>query len=168
MDVSGLLLELYGRIQPLARASVEGLDEALLTTPPSPGANTIAWLIWHLARVQDDHVSELIGADQIWTRGTWAADFGLRPEPSNNGYGHTAADVLAVRPARPGVLLEYLDVVSEQTNAMLAGCTPEGLDRVVDESWHPPVTLGVRLVSIADDCLQHVGQAAYVRGLLER
>ncbi len=44
--------------------------------------------------------------------------------------------------------------------------TPEDLDRVVDKRWNPPVTLGVRLVSILNDDVQHVGQAAYVRGLL--
>ena len=48
-----------------------------------------------------------------------------------------------------------------------SGLTPADLDVVVDERWDPPVTMGVRLVSIADDCLQHVGQAAYVRGLLD-
>ena len=41
-----------------------------------------------------------------------------------------------------------------------------GEDRVVDRTWDPPVTLGVRLVSILDDDTQHAGQAAYVRGLL--
>ena len=45
---------------------------------------------------------------------------------------------------------------------MLEGLAPDDLDRVVDRRWDPPVTLGVRLVSIADDSLQHAGQAAYV------
>jgi hypothetical protein len=38
----------------------------------------------------------------------------------------------------------------------------------VDDYWDPPVTLGVRLVSIISDDLQHVGQAAFIRGVIER
>jgi hypothetical protein len=166
MDISSLLRELYGRIPPLARQAVEGVDVDRLTEPPSPGANTIAWLVWHLSRVQDHHVAELLGADQIWMNGDWARGFGLDADLSNTGYGHSAEEVLSVRPERPDVLLEYLDAVDGRTQAMLKDLTPADLDRVVDRRWDPPVTLGVRLVSIADDSLQHAGQAAYVRGLL--
>ena len=166
VDVASLLLELYGRIPPLARHAVEGLDVNVLTARPAPGANTIAWLVWHLARVQDDHVAELLDAEQLWVRDDWARAFGLDPEPSNTGYGHSAEEVATVRPPRPEVLLEYLDAVAARTRAMLEGLGPADLDRVVDRRWAPPVTLGVRLVSIADDSLQHAGQAAYVRGLL--
>lgn len=166
MDVASLLLELYGRIPPLARQAVVGVDLDRLTEPPSPGANTIAWLVWHLARVQDDHVAELLGTEQVWAQGDWAARFGLDPNPSNTGYGHSAEEVAAVRPDSGEALVEYLHAVVARTNTMLEDLVPADLDRIVDRRWDPPVTLGVRLVSIADDCLQHAGQAAYVRGLL--
>ena len=166
MDVAALLLELYGRIPPLARRAVTGLGMDRLTTAPSPGANPIAWLIWHLARVQDHHVAELLGADQLWVGGDWARQFGLDPDPWNTGYGHSPEDVAAVRPGRPEVLLEYLDAVCARTSTMLRQLRAADLDKIVARSWDPPVTLGVRLVSVADDSLQHAGQAAYVRGLL--
>ena len=166
MDVAALLLELYGRIAPLADAAVRGLDTEQLTRAPEPGANTIGWLVWHLARVQDHHVAELLDVDQIWVTGDYATRCGLDADASNTGYGHSAADVAAVRPDGPEVLLEYLDAVDARTQEMLRGLAPVDLDRIVDRRWDPPVTLGVRLVSIADDSLQHVGQAAYVRGLL--
>jgi hypothetical protein len=166
MDVAPLLLELYDRIPPLARRAIDGVEPGRLTEPPSPGANTIAWLVWHLARVQDHHVAELIGSDQLWVGGDWARRFGLDPDPSNTGYGHSAEEVAAVRPEQPEVLLQYLDAVAARTRTMLEALGPADLDRVVDRRWDPPVTLGVRLVSIADDSLQHAGQAAYARGLL--
>jgi hypothetical protein len=166
MDVSSLLLELYGRIPPLARQAVDGADLDRLTEAPGPGANPIAWLVWHLARVQDLHVAEIVGAEQVWVGSDWAPQFGLDPDPRNTGYGHSAEEVAAVRPQRPAVLLEYLDAVDARTRTVLEGLVPADLDRIVDRRWDPPVTLGVRLVSIADDCLQHAGQAAYVRGLL--
>jgi hypothetical protein len=167
MDVSALLLELYGRIPPLASRAVAGADLALLSERPSPQANSIAWLIWHSARVEDHHVAELTEADQVWVGSDWATRFGLDPDPSNTGYGHSAQEVAAVQPDQPAVLLEYLEAVDGRTRAMLADLVPADLDRIVDRRWDPPVTLGVRLVSVADDCLQHVGQAAYIRGLLE-
>ena len=166
MDTASLLLELYGRIPPLAARAVDGLDVEELCTAPEEGANTVGWLVWHLARVQDHHVAELLGADQVWVGDDWARRIGLEPDPSNTGYGHSAEEVASVRPEGSGVLLDYLDEVQRRTTAMLEGLAPADLDRVVDERWDPPVTLGVRLVSIADDSLQHAGQAAYVRGLL--
>ena len=166
MDVAPLLLELYGRIPPLAARAVDGLSAEELCRPPGPGANPIGWLVWHVGRVQDHHVSELLGAEQIWTSGEWASRCGLEPDPANIGYGHDEADVAAVRPTGPDVLLAYLDAVDARTRSLLVGLTPADLDAIVDRRWDPPVTMGVRLVSIADDSLQHVGQAAYVRGLL--
>ncbi len=166
MDVASLLLELYGRIPPLARGAVEGVGPDGLTEAPSAGANTIAWLVWHLARVQDHHVAELLGAQQVWVGGDWAGRFGLEPDPSNTGYGHSAEEVASVRPDGSEALLEYLDAVDGRTRSLLQGLTPDDLERIVDRRWDPPVTMGVRLVSIADDSLQHAGQAAYVRGLL--
>jgi hypothetical protein len=166
VDVAGLLLELYGRIPPLARRAVGGADLDRLTKPPAPGRNPIVWLIWHLARVQDHHVAELLDSGQVWETGDWAARFGLDPDPGNTGYGHTPEQVAMVRPDSPKVLLEYLDAVMARTRTLLEGLAPADLDRIVDRRWDPPVTLGVRLVSVADDALQHAGQAAYVRGLL--
>jgi len=166
MDVSPLLLELFGRIRPLAADVVDGLDDERLCQAPAPGANTIGWLVWHLTRVQDHHVAELLGTEQIWVSGDWASRCGLEPDASNTGYGHSPRDVRAVRPEGPDVLLGYLTEVDARTKSLLEGLMPDDLEEVVDRRWDPPVTLGVRLVSVADDCLQHVGQAAYARGLL--
>jgi hypothetical protein len=156
----------FTRIPPLVRHAVVGVDLERLTERPASDSNTIAWLVWHLARVQDHHVAELFGIDQLWVSGDWASRFGLDPDPVNTGYGHSSQEVATVRPERPEVLLEYLDAVARRTSTMMEGLVPADLDRVVDRSWDPPVTMGVRLVSVADDSLQHAGQAAYVRGLL--
>jgi hypothetical protein len=168
MDVAALLVELYGRIPPLAHAAVDGLDRDRLVASPAPGTNPVGWLVWHLARVQDHHVAELLDTEQVWVQDDWATRFGLDPDPSNTGYGHGPADVARVRPADAQALVDYLGAVQSRTVAMLDGLTEPELDRIVDRRWDPPVTLGVRLVSIADDSLQHAGQAAYVRGLLTR
>jgi uncharacterized damage-inducible protein DinB len=168
MDVAGLLADLYGRVDDEIEGAIDGLSAEQLTTAPETGANTIGWLVWHLTRVEDSHIAELIDEPQLWADGPWAASFGLPPDPRNHGYGHDSAAVLAVRPQDVDALRGYYRAVRERTSAYLATLTPDDLDRVVDDNWDPPVTLGVRLVSIADDEIQHAGQAAYVRGLLDR
>jgi hypothetical protein len=166
MDIDALLLDIYGRTPPIVAGAVDALDRDQLAWVPELGANSIGWLVWHLTRVQDHHVSELLDDEQIWISGDWAARCGLAPDPHNTGFGHGPQDVATVRPESPEVLLGYLGEVDARTSRMLEGLGPDDLDRIVDRRWDPPVTLGVRLVSIADDCLQHAGQASYVRGLL--
>ncbi len=119
MDVSQLLLDLYGRIPPLAGAALNGLSPDQLAQPPTPGSNTIGWLVWHTARVQDHHVAELLDTPQIWTGGDWARRCGLEPDPNNTGYGHRPGDVTAVRPESVDVLLGYLGEVDARTRGYL-------------------------------------------------
>jgi uncharacterized damage-inducible protein DinB len=166
MRTNEVFLELYGRLPDLVRAAVDGLTPDELARPPAPGANTVGWLVWHLTRVQDDHVAEVAGRPQVWAEGDWAGRFGLDPATTDTGYGWSAEQVAALRPESADVLVAYHDAVAERTTAFLATLTDADLDRVVDERWDPPVTLGVRLVSVANDDLEHVGQAAYVRGIL--
>ncbi|MFG2046785.1 DUF664 domain-containing protein [Micromonospora sp. NPDC048935] len=166
MDVSELLTETYDRLPGLVRAAVQGLSPEQLRHEIAPGHNSIGWLVWHLTRVQDHHVADVLDAEQIWVSGDWAHRFGLTADPDDTGYGHSPAQIARVRPENAQALVDYYGAVASRTGKFLAGLGPADLDRVVDEGWDPPVTLGVRLVSIAEDDLQHVGQAAYLRGLL--
>lgn len=165
MNVTGVFEELYGRIPPLAESVVAGLDEDRLARTPGGAGNSIGWLVWHVARLQDHHVSELLGIDQLWVTGRWAERFDMEPDPDDMGYGHDAQQVASVRPKGPQPLLAYLGDAQARTESLLSGVDEESLAEIVDRRWDPPVTLGVRLVSVADDSLQHLGQAAYLRGL---
>ena len=168
MDVSELLEEAYSRVHEHVHGVVDGLSAEDLVTSPEPGANTIGWLVWHLTRVQDHHVAELLERPQVWEEDGWPARFGLDPDPGNTGYSHSPEQVASVRPESIQALVGYYDAVEARTLELLRSTSPEELDRVVDTRWDPPVTLGVRLVSIVDDDIQHAGQAAYVKGLLHR
>ncbi len=165
MDVAAVFIELYGRVPPLASTAVEGLDQDQLARAPEGATNSIGWLVWHCARLQDHHISELAGTEQLWVSDGWAARFDMAPDPDDMGYGHDAEQVARVRPGNPGLLVDYLGAAQSRTEAMLAEVTEESLAEIVDRRWDPPVSLGVRLVSVADDCLQHLGQAAYLRGM---
>lgn len=166
MNAAEILVDGFGRVRAAVHAAVRGLSESQLQERLDPDANTVAWLVWHLTRVQDDHVAEVAGTEQVWLSG-WAERFGLPFERHATGYGQSSADVGVVR--APGQLLtDYHDAVHEQTVAYVQGLDEEELSQVVDRRWDPPVTLGVRLVSVISDDLQHAGQAAFVRGVLTR
>ncbi|MDR3663168.1 MAG: mycothiol transferase [Mycobacterium sp.] len=151
----------------------DGLTEDVSCWRPTPEANSIAWLLWHSARCQDLQLCEIAGIEQVWTSEGWIDRFALDlPRPGDEdfnvakdiGYGHSAEDVGKVRPPVE-LLIGYYRAVHKVTLEYVATVTPEELDRVIDERWDPPVTATVRLVSIIDDCAQHLGQAAYVRGI---
>ena len=162
-----LLSEAFGRIRAVVASALEDASIEVLTFQADPGANTIAWLIWHLTRVQDGHIAELVAEEQVWTSGGWFDRFELPFDPEATGYGQSAGDVTAVR-ADAELLTGYYNAVHTRTIDYLHTLTEADFARIVDMSWNPPVTLAVRLVSILSDDLQHAGQASYVRGLAKR
>jgi uncharacterized damage-inducible protein DinB len=168
MNVADLLIDGFGRVRENVHAAVEGLTAEQLRTRLDPEANSIAWLVWHLTRVQDDHVADVAGTEQVWTGQDWLSRFGLPFPAGDTGYGHRPADVEAVRVDDPALLTGYYDAVHEQTLRFVENLDDKALDRIVDEAWDPPVSLGVRLVSVLDDDIQHAGQAMFVRGVLDR
>jgi uncharacterized damage-inducible protein DinB len=167
VHVAALLQEGFTRIPGIVAAAVDGLDAEALRWRPGPDANPIAWLVWHLARVQDDHVADVARHPQVWLAEGWAPRFGLDDGVTEIGYGWDATQVASVTPESAEVLTRYLAAVTDRTTAYLGTLGSGDLDRVVDEGWDPPVTLGARLISVLADDLQHAGQAAYVRGLWE-
>jgi len=162
-----LLQDGYARIAHETRAVLDGLPPTLLTYRIDPSANTIAWLIWHLTRIEDDHLADAFGCGQVWIDDGWATRFALPFPDGVVGYGQTPAEVALVQPSADD-LLGYFDAVHAHSVNLLADVRDADLDRVVDTRWDPPVTLAVRLVSVLADGLQHVGQAAYVRGVAGR
>ncbi|MCD9877738.1 mycothiol transferase [Streptomyces guryensis] len=167
MHAKDILSDGFSRIQEEVRAVVDGLGSDALNARPTADTNSIAWLVWHLARVQDDHVADAFGLDQVWLTQDWEKRFGLDLPRGDIGYGHSSAKVAEVRVDSGDLLTGYYDAVHTQSLGVLRELAAKDLERVVDERWDPPVTLGVRLVSVLSDDLQHVGQAAYVRGLLQ-
>ncbi|MCC9176733.1 mycothiol transferase [Arthrobacter sp. zg-Y750] len=166
MDQSDLLIDAFGRLPGTVRRTVKDLDAKALNHRPYPEGNSISWLIWHLARVEDAQVADAAGQEQAWTADGWAKRVGLPLSVEDTGYGHTSEQVAQVQVSSAEVLLGYYDDVHSRTAAFVSGLSAADLDQVVDRAWDPPVTLGVRLVSILADCLEHAGQAAYLRGLV--
>lgn len=165
MTSAELLVDGFNRIQEVVHDVLDGITQDQLAHRIEPGANSISWLVWHLTRVQDDHVADVAGHDQAWATGGWVDRFGLPLDRFDTGYGHGPNDVAALGSVSADLLRGYYDAVHAETIAYVSGLTDADLPRIVDRAWNPPVTLSVRLMSVISDDLQHIGQAAYLRGL---
>ncbi len=162
-----LLTDSLARVRESVHSVLDDTPEEHLAEPPAPETNTIAWLVWHLSRVLDDHVANAFDREQVWTTDGWCERFGLPFPPEAHGYGQSWEEVSAVQVGSE-LLRGYHDSVQDAVGEWLVGADDAALDRVVDERWDPPVTLAVRLVSVVNDCTQHVGQASYAAGILGR
>jgi len=167
MASSDVLIDAFERVRDAVHPAVNGLTPEELAFRPDAESNSVGWLVWHLTRVQDDHVAALAGAPLVWAAAGWADRFALPLDVADTGYGHDADAVAAVVTDAPS-LLGYFEDVHAATVAYVATLTDADLARVVDTHWDPPVTVGVRLVSVIADDLQHAGQAAYLRGIVQR
>ena len=165
MTAAEVLVDAFGRIRGVVHGVVDGMAPDQLSFRIDGTSNSIAWLVWHLSRIQDDHVADAAETEQIWTAKGWSDRFALPFDAWDTGYGHSSDQVAAVRVESGELLTGYHDAVHEQTVRYLKGLTDADLARIIDESWDPPVSLAVRLVSVISDDLQHAGQAAFVRGI---
>lgn len=165
--VRDMTVDHFERIKQHVAEVTGGLSDAVAFWRPDAKANSVCWLVWHLARVQDSHVADLLGREQVWTAGGWDARCNLPLNNESIGFGHSADDVGQVR-LSAAVLTGYQADVHDMCLGYADTLTADGLTRIVDDNWDPPVTASARLVSLLGDCLQHAGQAAYVRGMAER
>jgi uncharacterized damage-inducible protein DinB len=167
MTSAELLVDAFGRVREVVYNAVMGLTPQELAFRPAPDANSIAWTIWHLTRIQDDHIAGVTQAEQVWTSEAWAPRFGLKAGSLDTGYGHDSSQVAAIQVESGELLTAYYDAVHQRTIRFVTPLSDADLPRVVDDSWDPPVTLAVRLISVISDDLQHAGQAMYLRGMIE-
>lgn len=168
MEWQELIIDGYGRVAQVLQKALDGLAADDLERQPHPDANSIGWLAWHTSRVQDHEVAALMGEEQLWLKDGWHARFGRPADPHDSGFGHTSEDVSAFKSPDVGTLLAYHRAVLERTERYVNSLSAADLDRKLEEPWFQPLpTVGVRLVSVMSDSLQHVGQVAYLRGLFK-
>jgi len=166
MESSELLVQAYSHISRVVHQAADNLSQDQLTYRPEEGSNSIAWLVWHLTRVQDSHLSNVTQLEETWLTEEWSDRFGM-PGSTTIGFGDGPEEVAAIRPPR-AILLGYHDRVAGRVIDYLPTVDADELDRIVDTNYDPDVTAGVRLVSVIQDNLQHAGQARYLRGMIDR
>ena len=114
MTPADVYIDFFERVRDNGVRVVDGLTDDQLAHRIAPDANSIAWLVWHAARVQDAQVADVAGLDQVWTTLGWVERFDLDLDPADHGYGHTSEQVGQVR-ASADLLAGYLEAVHEQT-----------------------------------------------------
>lgn len=169
MEWQLLITDLFVRISQELEQVLEGLTVDELNKKPAPDGNSVGWLAWHLTRSHDRNTSELLAEEQLWTKDKWHARFDRAPDPADTGFGHSSEDIAAFRSPDSKTLLQYHLAVLELVKGYISGTLSEtDLEREVESPTLGNIaTVRARLVGIISEGLQHVGQAAYVRGLLE-
>lgn len=162
-----LLTDAFSRVHGVVHQAADNLTPEQLAFRVNGSTNSIAWLVWHLSRITDDHLSDAAGKQQVWIGSGWVDRFALPFPPEATGYGFGGDDVAAVQVKSGETLIGYFDEVIEEATRYVKHLKEDDFARVVDESWNPPVTLAVRLVSVISDDLQHAGQAMFIRGIIE-
>ena len=166
MEWKELLLDGYERIPQELEKILAGLKPLDLDWRPNPECNSIGWTIWHLARVQDVQIANMMGEEQVYLKEKWFAKFNRPSDPRDSGFGATVQDVAGFKSPDRQVLLEYVKVTTDQSKRYIKSIPAGELDRVLDEPrFNPLPTVGVRLVSILADGHQHTGEASYICGL---
>ena len=168
MEWQQLLSDGYGRIQESLERILDGLTREDLDQQPKPDCNSMGWMAWHLARGVDSQISALMGQEQVWIKDKWYQKFDRQADPKDTGFRHSTEDIAAFESPEISTILDYNEAALERAKGYFATLTASDLDRELDEPWFKPLpTVGVRLVSVMVDCLEHIGQIAYVRGLLK-
>ena len=130
--------------------------------------NSVAWLLWHTGREIDVQTADLAGTSEAWSHEGYAQLTGIGAVGDGLGLGHTTGEAREITSDQGDALVDYVAAATDALLAYISTLTDADLDEVIDENWDPPVTRGVRLVSIIDDAAQHVGQAAYAVGALSQ
>jgi len=165
MDWQNLVIDGYGRISEILERALKDLTPDDLVWQPRPESNSIGWLTWHLTRIQDDHIASLMGEEQLWVKEGWHVKFNYPADSNDMGHGHSAEQIAALK-SDSGTLLGYHKAVLERSKNYFKTLTEADLDRVLNEPRFQPLpTLGVRIISVLSDNLQHAGQVGYLRGL---
>lgn len=165
MDAAAVIAEFAKRPVDAVRAFPELTGEQL-NAHPGGHPNSIAWLLWHSGRQVDSQLAELTGEGQLWFRAGFRERFGLGPAGDHDGIGHSEQQARAIVVKDWTLLCDYLEAMLEAVVEYWRSLSEAELAEIIDVSYTPHVSRGVRLVSLIDDCQQHVGTANHIAGAL--
>lgn len=132
----------------------------------APQIKSMGWLAWHTAREVDLQIAHLKGTEPLWVTGNFTKDFDFLVKADEDGWNHSLEQAKAITVSSKESVMAYLKAAIDQAVVYIDSLDEDSLTDIVDESWTPAVTRGVRLVSIIDDASMHSGQVFYSRRLL--
>ena len=165
MEFQQLLVWVFKRVSEVLEKALEGLTKDELRYMPTTDCNSIGWLTWHLTRAQDSIISRFMEKEQLWISDKWYSKFNRSADSTDSGVGHSSEEVSNFQSPDTKTLLDYHHAVLKQTDEYINRLSTSELEREVDNLSRP--TVGLNLAALISDNLQHVGQIAYLRGMLK-
>ena len=149
--------------------SLEGLTAEQLHAVPGnhPKANTIAWVVWHFVRTEDNVVRFVLQnrRSPVWTEGGYADKLGLPPVAQGTGMSTEEAHALRIK--HVALFREYMRKVWASTDEFLTTADPASLDRMVTVK---PLGEMPAIRTLAQVCashgFQHFGELELARTLV--
>ena len=109
---------------------LEGLTETQVRTRPHAGVNTIAWLIWHTARIEDVGVNRfVVDGAQVLDDG-WRARLGVDRRDVGTGMTDAEVDALSAR-IDIAALRSYWEALTRRTLEIVETLRGQDLGAVV-------------------------------------
>lgn len=168
MNQKQLLIAGFERISGTLERTLNGLSVKDLNYQPKPDSNSMGWLVWHLTRWQDFQASQPLKKEQVWIEKKWYEKYGRPADPADTGMGHKEADLAKYRSPDAATLIGYNKEVLVRLKEYINSLTASDLDKVVEGTpFNPPPTVGMNLIGLWSDGMQHTGQVGYVRGYIQ-
>ena len=146
------------------KLKLDGLTEPELCWQVGLESNTIIWLVWHMARVEDNWINGVVGGnDTVWSSGGRSVKTGIDAE--DNGYGDTPDDVRALPAVAVADLMDYFEAVRSSGLSVIDGLDDDDLGKEFVRRGRS-VNLEWILGHVVVEESQHLGQIAYVRGMI--
>ena len=165
MGATDIYLEAIKRSDADLRRALEGLTtEDVRKQPAGEGSNPISWLVWHLTRTRDNISSSIVGRKPLWESEGWGAKFGM----SDGIPSFKPDNVHTFDPKSIETLTGYFEAVAANSLKIIEGLQESDMSRMVESTipGRPAQPVVGRLAVILNDNIQHVGQVAYLRGLI--
>jgi uncharacterized damage-inducible protein DinB len=167
MDVKEFALHSLNELQAALVESIDDLTQEESFRQPQPGANHIAFMLWHIVRVEDWFFHYLFQrVPQVWESESWHEKLGLPEDPKATGFAYTTEQVDGFPSVQLRDLRAYGEAVRAETLDYLRNTDAAKLDETVKSRLFGEVSIGSLIGHVIVELSQHVGQIAYVRGLV--
>ncbi len=162
MEAKELILRSLEQSQRFLTRALDGLTQEEVAWSPNAECNSIAFILWHMTRVEDLFVNRVIQREkELYEAEGWQEKLGTPVK----AYGYTLEELKAWPVPKLEVLRAYANSVREKTLSFLQSVTPEKLSEEVIRPNRPPDSVGASLGHMSTEIALHVGQIAYLRGV---
>jgi len=164
MEAKELLLRSLEESQGYLTKALDGLTQEEAAWTPREGCNSIAFIFWHLIRVEDIWINRVLrGEKQVYEAEDWPKKLGT--PAGESGYHYTMEQLQAWPVPRIELLQGYADSVREQTLTFLQSVTAGKLSEIANPDQSPDTT-GAILSHLITEIALHVGQIDYLCGVV--